>query len=203
MPKQPETNKATEEKSLPVVKKSMTSKAKAVVEKVKSEKKKAEMQKIQAQAEKIAKAEAAEALKIEAEAEAAAQVAKANALKEAALAEAAGIEAKGRAEADAIKAKADAMKQYGEAATLQLILDSGVLPEIVNAYSKPIAEAMSQIDSITMYGEGNTAKLTEEITNNSTQIFAGLEKATGLDVKSLLAGYLGGKLINKPKETEE
>ena len=162
--------------------------------------KKAEMQKIQAEAEKIAKREAAEALKIEAEAEAAAQVARANALKEAALAEAAGIEAKGRAEADAIKAKADAMKQYGEAATLQLILDSGVLPEIVNAYSKPLAEAMSQIDSITMYGEGNTAKLTEEITNNSTQIFAGLEKATGLDIKSLLAGYLGGKLIHKEKE---
>ena len=164
--------------------------------------KQAEMQKIQAEAEKVAKAQAAEALKIEAEAEAAAQVARANALKEAALAEAAGIEAKGRAEADAIKAKADAMKQYGEAATLQLILDSGVLPEIVNAYSKPIAEAMSQIDSITMYGEGNTAKLTEEITNNSTQIFAGLEKATGLDVKSLLAGYLGGKLINKDKNQE-
>ena len=165
--------------------------------------KKAEMQKIQAEADKIAKAEAAEALKIQAEAEAAAQVAKANALKEAALAEAAGIEAKGRAEADAIKAKADAMKQYGEAATLQLILDSGVLPDIVNAYSKPIAEAMSQIDSITMYGEGNTAKLTEEITNNSTQIFAGLEKATGLDVKSILAGYLGGKLIQKEKDSKE
>ena len=165
--------------------------------------KKAEMQKIQAEAEKIAKAEAAEALKIEAEAEAAAQVARANALKEAALAEAAGIEAKGRAEADAIKAKADAMKQYGEAATLQLILDSGVLPDIVNAYSKPIAEAMSQIDSITMYGEGNTAKLTEEITNNSTQIFAGLEKATGLDIKSLLACYLGGKLIQKEKNSNE
>ena len=163
----------------------------------------AEMQKIQAEAEKVAKAQEAEALKIQAEAEAAAQVAKANALKEAALAEAAGIEAKGRAEADAIKAKADAMKQYGEAATLQLILDSGVLPEIVNAYSKPIAEAMGQIDSITMYGEGNTAKLTEEITNNGTQIFAGLEKATGLDIKSLLAGFLGGKLINKASNSEE
>ena len=163
---------------------------------------KAEMQKIQAEAEKVAKQEAAEALLIEAQAEAAAQIARANALKEAALAEAAGIEAKGRAEADAIKAKADAMKQYGEAATLQLILDSGVLPEIVNAYSKPIAEAMGQIDSITMYGEGNTAKLTEEISKNGTQIFEGLEKATGLDIKSLIAGYLGGKLLNKPADKE-
>lgn len=160
----------------------------------------AEMQKIQAEADKVAKEKEAEALKIQAEAEAAAQIAKANALKESAIAEAQGIEAKGRAEADAIKAKADAMKQYGEAATLQLILDSGVLPDIVNAYSKPVAEAMGKIDSITMYGEGNTAKLTEEISKNGTQIFEGLEKATGLDIKSLLAGYLGGKIISKKDE---
>lgn len=152
----------------------------------------AEMRKIEAEANKYA-----------AQQEADAQVAKANALKEAALLEAEGIEAKGRAEADAIKAKADAMKQYGEAATLQLILDSGVLPEIVNAYSKPLAEAVGRIDSITMYGEGNTAKLTEEISKNGTQIFEGLEKATGLDIKSLLAGYLGGKLISKNEEKSE
>ena len=156
-----------------------------------------------AEAKKYEQQQEAEALKIQAEADAQAQITRANALKEAALAEAQGIEAKGRAEADAIKAKADAMKQYGEAATLQLILDSGVLPEIVNAYSKPMAEAMSKIDSITMYGEGNSAKLTEEITKNGTQIFTGLEQATGLDIKSLLAGYLGGKLISKNKEEKE
>lgn len=156
-----------------------------------------------AEARKYEKQQEAETLKIQAEAEALAQVTKANALKEAALAEAEGIEAKGRAEADAIKAKADAMKQYGEAATLQLILDSGVLPEIVNAYSKPMAEALAKIDSITMYGEGNAAKLTEEISKNGTQIFEGLEKATGLDIKSLLAGYLGGKLITKTKDEDK
>lgn len=163
----------------------------------------AEMQKIKAEADKVEKQKEAEALKIQAEAEAAAQIARANALKEAALAEATGIEAKGKAEADAIKAKADAMKQYGEAATLQLILDSGVLPQIVNAYSKPVAEAMGKIDSITMYGEGNTAKLTEEISKNGIQIFEGLEKATGVDIKSLLAGYLSGKLINSDKKKDE
>ena len=86
------------------------------------------------------------------------------------------------------------MKQYGEAATLQLILDSNVLPEMIKAYSEPMAAAMGQIDSITMYGEGNTAKLNEEITRNGSQIMKGLEQATGLDIKSLLAGFLGGKL---------
>ena len=155
----------------------------------------AEMQKIRAEADKVAKEKAAEALKIEALAR-----------KEAALAEAAGIEAKGNAEADAIRAKADAMKQYGEAATLQLILDSNVLPEIIKAYAEPMASAMSRIDSITMYGEGNTAKLNEEISKNGTQIMAGLEKATGLDIKSLLAGFLGGKLASgkaNPEKTVE
>ena len=155
----------------------------------------AEMQKIRAEADKVAKEKAAEALKIEALAR-----------KEAALAEAAGIEAKGKAEADAIRAKADAMKQYGEAATLQLILDSNVLPEIIKAYAEPMASAMSRIDSITMYGEGNTAKLNEEISKNGTQIMAGLEKATGLDIKSLLAGFLGGKLASgkaNPEKTVE
>lgn len=155
-----------------------------------------------AEARKYEQEQASEALKIQAEAEAAAQIAKANALKEAALAEAAGIEAKGRAEADAIKAKADAMKQYGEAATLQLILDSGVLPEMINAYSKPVAEAMGKIDSITMYGEGNTAKLTEEISKSGVQVFDGLQKATGLDIKSLLAGFIGGKLMSKNTSNE-
>ena len=163
----------------------------------------AEMLKIEAEAQKVQKAKEAEALKIEAEAEAQARIARANAEREAALAEAQGIEAKGKAEADAIKAKADAMKQYGEAATLQLILDSNVLPEMIKAYSEPMASAMSKIDSITMYGEGNTAKLNEEISKNGSQIFAGLEKATGLDIKSLLAGYLGGKLIDKNKDKKD
>ena len=162
----------------------------------------AEMKKIAAEAERVAKQKAAEALMIQADAEAKAQVARANAAKEAALAEAKGIEAKGIAEAEAIQKKAEAMKQYGEAATLQLILDSGVLPEVVKAYSEPVAEALGKIDSITMYGEGNTAKLTEEITKNGTQVFDGLEKATGLDFKSLLAGFLGGKLLEKAKQKE-
>ena len=151
---------------------------------------KAQMQKIQAEADMFAKSKAAEALTIEAEAK-----------KKAAIDEAMGIKAKGEAEAEAILKKAEAMKQYGEAATLQLILESDVLPKVVEAYSKPMAEALSHIDSITMYGEGNAAKLNEEITKNGTQIFSGLEKATGLDIKSLLAGYLGGKLIDK-KDTK-
>lgn len=164
---------------------------------------KAEIKKIQAEAERVAKERDAEAVKITADAEAAATIARANAAKEAALAEAEGIRAKGEAEAEAIKKKADAMKQYGEAATLQLILDSGVLPAVVEAYSKPMAEAYSHIGTITMYGEGNNAKLAEELSTNGNQVVDGLNKALGIDVKSLLAGYLGGKLLNGSDKKED
>ncbi len=163
----------------------------------------AEMQKIKAEADKVEKERASEALRIQADAEAAAAIAKANAAKLAALAEAEGIKAKGEAEAEAIKKKADAMKQYGEAATLQLILDSGVLPEVVKAYSAPLAEAYSHIGNITMYGEGNNAKLTQELTANGTQVVAGLEQALGIDIKSVLAGYLGGKILGDVKKDDK
>ena len=149
---------------------------------------KAEIKKVVAEAEKKAREEAANAVRIEADAN-----------KEAALAEAKGIEAKGQAEADAIKAKADAMKTYNDAATLKLILESNVLPETVRAYSEPIAAALAQIDGITMYGEGNEAKLVSEIQQHGDQIFAGLNKTLGIDLKSLLLGYFGDKVISNKK----
>lgn len=150
-----------------------------------------ELQK-QAEAAKTVKEREAEAKKIEAEAERFASEQKA-----------AGIEAVGQAEAQAIEQKAEAMKKMGEASVLQLILDSHVLPDIVKASSEPLAAAYSQIDNITMYGDGNTTKLASEITNNSSQIIQSVEKSLGIDLKSVLAGYLGGKLLSKSKESED
>ena len=114
-----------------------------------------------------------------------------------------GIEAVGKAEAEAIERKAEAMKKMGEASVLQLILDSKVLPDIVRASSEPLAAAYAQIDNITMYGDGNTTKLASEITNNSSQIIQSVEKSLGIDLKSVLAGYLGGKLVSKNEEKKE
>lgn len=145
----------------------------------------------------------ADAVRARAEADAAAKVAQAEAAKQAALAEAEGIKAKGEAEAQAIRAKADAMKAYNDAATLQLILDSGVIPATVKAYAEPTAAALGKIDNITMYGEGNTAKLTEEINKNGSQIITGLEKTFGIDIKSVIAGYLGGKIIESKKSDDK
>lgn len=108
--------------------------------------------------------------------------------------------AKGEAEAAAIEKKAEAMKKMGEASVLELILQSNVLPEIVKAYSEPLASAYSKIDSITMYGEGNTAKLAEDINKNGSQLIKGLEETLGIDIKSILAGYLGAKVIEKKND---
>ena len=64
------------------------------------------------------------------------------------------------------------------------------LPEI----AKNVAEPLSKVDKITMYGEGNSAKLLSDIVNGTTQVTEGISAGMGLDLKSLLAGALGGKL---------
>ena len=96
--------------------------------------------------------------------------------------------AKALAEAEGIDKKAEAMKKYGEAAVIEMIMNA--LPEI----AKNVAEPLSKVDKITMYGEGNSAKLLSDIVNGTTQVTEGISAGMGLDLKSLLAGALGGKL---------
>jgi flotillin len=104
-------------------------------------------------------------------------------------AEAEAIKAKALAEAEGIDKKAEAMKKYGEAAVVEMIM--AALPEI----AKNVAEPLSKVDKITMYGEGNSAKLVGDIVNSTTQITEGISAGMGIDLKSLLMGALGGKLI--------
>lgn len=146
---------------------------------------------------------AAEAQKYELMQQAEALKAKAEAEKYAAEQSAAGILAKGNAEAEAIQKKAEAMKKMGEASVLELILNSNVLPEIVKAYSEPLAAAYGKIGNITMYGEGNTASLAKEVTNNGSQLVDSIEKTLGIDLKSVLAGALGTKLMDSIKNKTE
>ena len=103
-------------------------------------------------------------------------------------AEAAAIRAKAVAEADGIDKKAEAMKKYGEAAVIEMVMNA--LPEI----AKNVAEPLSKVDKITMYGEGNSAKLISDIVGSTTQITEGFASGMGLDINSLLLGALGGKL---------
>ena len=154
----------------------------------------------------------AEADKFEALQEAEAEKARSEALRVAMENEAAGVKAKGEAEAAAIKAKAEAeadgllkkaeaMKQYGEAAMRDMQMDVlKVYFEQLPAIAEAVARPMAQIDSITMYGEGNTAKLTGDITTTMKQITDGVKDATGVDPMAFLAGALGAKVF-EPKQT--
>ena len=110
-------------------------------------------------------------------------------------AEAAAIKAKALAEAEGTMQKAEAMKQYGDAAQMDMQLKALTtyfeqLPLIAQAIATPLAN----IDSITMYGDGNTAKLTGDITTTVKQVTNGIKDATGIDPMAFLAGMLGGKI---------
>ena len=100
-------------------------------------------------------------------------------------AEAEAIRAKALAEAEGIDKKAEAMKKYGEAAVIEMVMQA--LPEI----AKNVAAPLSRVDKITMYGEGNSAKLLEDIVSGTAQVTEGISQSMGIDVKALVAGMLG------------
>ena len=159
----------------------------------------------EAQAQLFKRQKDAEAKRFEQEQEAAAEMKIAEAKRFAKEQEAEGIAAVGRAEAEAIRAKAlaeaegidkkaEAMRKYGEAAVVEMIM--AALPEI----ARNVAEPLSKVDKITMYGEGNSAKLVGDIVNSTTQITEGISAGMGIDLKSLLVGALGTKILDKGEE---
>ena len=161
-----------------------------------------------AQAELFKRQKEAEAKRYEQEQEAYAAMKIAEAQKFAKEQEAEGIQAVGQAEAEAIRAKAlaeaagidkkaEAMKKYGEAAVVDMVM--AALPEI----AKNVAEPLSKVDKITMYGEGNSAKLIQDIINGTTQVTEGITAGVGIDLKSLLMGALGGKIAASAVNNEE
>ena len=159
-----------------------------------------------AEAERFEAEQAAEAEKARSEAQKIAMENEAKGIEAKGKAEAAAIQAKAEAEAAGILKKAEAMKQYGDAARQQMELDTlKVYFEQLPAIAQAIATPMSQIDSITMYGDGNTAKLTGDITTTMKQITDGVKDATGIDLATLLSGFIGGKIATAvaPKETTQ
>ena len=140
-----------------------------------------------AEAAKQAAALEAEARKLMAEAELSQAQKEAEGIAAKYQAEAEGIRAKGLAEAEGIDKKAEAQKKMGEASVLEMYFQA--MPLIAQAVAAPLAN----VDSITMYGEGNQAKMVGDITTSMNQIMAGVKDATGVDPMALLAGFLGGK----------
>ena len=153
----------------------------------------------EAEARRYEQEQKAAADKYAAEQEAQAIRAKADANKYAALAEAEGIavvgkadaeaiQAKGIAEAEGIDAKAEAQKKMGEASILEMYFQA--IPKAVANAAAPL----TNVDKITMYGEGNQAKLVGDVMKTADQVMSSLTEATGIDMKSIIAGYLGGKM---------
>ena len=147
----------------------------------------------EAEAKKFEIERDAEALRIDADAKKYQAEQEAEAIRAKGLAEAEAIRAKGVAEAEATEKKAEAMAKMQEAAILEMFFK--VLPDVAANVAKPL----EKIDKITMYGEGNASKLIEDITKSTTQISEGLTAGLGVDVKSLLMGALGGKLLSSSK----
>ena len=150
----------------------------------------------EAEADKYTRQAKAEAELFETQKEAEAQKAKAEANKFAQLQEAEAIRAKGEAEAEAIRLKlsaeaegldkkAEAMKKYGEAAITEMLVKA--LPDIAKAVAAPLAN----VDSITMYGSDNSAKMVGDIMTTMNQVTNGM----GLDVKELISATLTGRRI--------
>ncbi len=129
----------------------------------------------------------AEARAYEIEQEARAMKAKAEAEKYAAEQKAAGIAAVGEAEAAAIEKKAEAQKKMGEASIMEMYFDA--LPKIVANASAPL----TNVDKITMYGEGNSAKLAGDVMKTADQITKAVSEATGIDLAQLLNSFVSKK----------
>ena len=150
--------------------------------------KKAEADLALAQAEAAAKKALADAVRAQGEAEAAASQAKG-------LAEAEAIKAKLQAEADGLREKAEAMKQYGDAAMADMQMQAiktyfEQLPEIARA----VGDGYQGVDKIVMLGN-DSGQLAGNIMSTTTQISEGLSESIGIDLKGLLTGMLGAKIV--------
>lgn len=141
----------------------------------------------EAEAKKFETEKEAEAMKAQAEAKRYTMEQEADGIRTKGIAEAEAIRAKAIAEAEGIEKKAEAMTKMGEAAVLEMYFK--VLPEVV----KNAAEPLTSVDRITMYGEGNSAKLMKDVMGTVVQVTDGLKESTGVDLQAVLSGFLAGK----------
>ncbi|WKA51447.1 flotillin family protein [Planococcus liqunii] len=100
------------------------------------------------------------------------------------------IRLKGLAEAEAKRKIAEAFEMYGQAATLDMIVN--MLPE----YAKQIAAPLGNIDKITVVdtggGEGGGAnKVTSYATNLMASLQETLKESSGIDVREMLENLTG------------
>lgn len=92
-----------------------------------------------------------------------------------------------------------AMAKYGDAAKMDLQLQvAKAFVEQLPAIARGVAESYSKVDSIVMYGD-QSSKLAGNVINTTSQLAEGLSKGHWLDLKSLLAGAFGTKILDNTK----
>lgn len=150
-----------------------------------------------AEADKFEAEQAAEAVKAESEAKRIAMENEAAGVKAKGEAEAAAIQAKALAEAEGILKKAEAMKEYGEAAKMDMELEALKLYfEQLPAIAEAAGKAYTNVDKIVMFGEDG-GKLTSGVINNVTQVSEGLSESLGIDMKTILSSFLGSSMSKR------
>ncbi len=111
--------------------------------------------------------------------------------------EAEAIRMKGEAEAEAMLKKAEAMKQYGQAAMMQMVIDK--LPDMAKAVSEPL----SKTDKIILFGEGGATSMARDTAGTMLQTFEAVKDAVGLDIPRMLKDVTTGGLIGKAVADDE
>lgn len=155
-----------------------------------------------AEAERLAKAKIAQAkadkesAELEAEGIKAKLLAEADGKKAILLAEAEGIKAKSLAEAEGIEKKAEAQAKMGQASIVEMAMNA--LPQVAKEISAPL----NNIDNITMYSSDGINDLMSTSAQNIDKVIEVSKNALGLDLKSLIAGFLGGKAISKDNDSK-
>ena len=79
--------------------------------------------------------------------------------------------------------KAEAQKKMTDASIIEMVMN--VLPQITANAAAPL----TNVDSITMYGEGNQSKLVGDVMKTANQVMAGLAE-NGIDIKDMLNKFL-------------
>ena len=82
-----------------------------------------------------------------------------------------------------------AQAKMKDASIVEMLMKA--LPEMTAAAAAPLAN----VDKIIQYGDGNSTKLIKDVTGITSQVFESLNNC-GIDLKSILAGMLGGKVVS-------
>lgn len=142
-----------------------------------------EMRKRKAEAEAYEAEQRARAQKAEAEAKKFAMEQEALGIRAQGEAEAYAILKKGEAEAEAMNKKADAYQKYNGAAVVEMLV--GILPEM----AKNIADPISSIDCVKIYGSGDSngvSAISGNVPVVMQQVMDTMKETTGVDMSDII-----------------